>query len=231
MSVSYGVGAALTLDEFSLWLNLEPNAYWSRAGRLSIDAVILFGGILAVGAWGAPFFRAVQRMWGKRALLRQGPGPRQPRLFAARGCFVRVKCVDQGRVLRAVITRRLSFIEGVSSPVSCDHSSATTRKRFRLSKLARLPFTSRTISRRSATTRLSATSSARSLCLDAMLPRPLLQRRKVGRNQHRNELVPVAHQRGLRHQNALFLSLFSIGCGATSLPPEVFSSSFLRSVM
>ena len=43
MSVSYGVGAALTLDEFALWLNLEPDAYWTREGRLSIDAVILFG--------------------------------------------------------------------------------------------------------------------------------------------------------------------------------------------
>ena len=33
MSVSYGVGAALTLDEFAIWLNLEPDAYWSREGR------------------------------------------------------------------------------------------------------------------------------------------------------------------------------------------------------
>jgi hypothetical protein len=64
MSVSYGVGAALTLDEFALWLNLEPDAYWSSAGRLNIDAIILFGGVLAVGAWGAPFFRGLQRMWG-----------------------------------------------------------------------------------------------------------------------------------------------------------------------
>jgi len=74
MSVSYGVGAALTLDEFALWLNLEPDAYWSRAGRLNIDAVILFGSILAVGAWGAPFFRGLQRMWSKRSLLRPEPG-------------------------------------------------------------------------------------------------------------------------------------------------------------
>src|ERR1700756_2736262 len=43
MSVSYGVGAALTLDEFALWLNLEPDAYWTRQGRISIDAAILFG--------------------------------------------------------------------------------------------------------------------------------------------------------------------------------------------
>jgi hypothetical protein len=69
MSVSYGVGAALTLDEFALWLNLEPDAYWSRTGRLSIDAVILFGSLLAVGAWGAPFFRGLSRMWAKRGLF------------------------------------------------------------------------------------------------------------------------------------------------------------------
>ena len=69
MSVSYGVGAALTLDEFALWLNLEPDAYWSSAGRLNIDAIILFGGLLAVGAWGAPFFRGLQLMWSKRALV------------------------------------------------------------------------------------------------------------------------------------------------------------------
>jgi hypothetical protein len=71
MSVSYGVGAALTLDEFALWLNLEPDAYWSSAGRLNIDAIILFGGILAMGAWGAPFFRGLQIMWTKRMLLRR----------------------------------------------------------------------------------------------------------------------------------------------------------------
>ena len=69
MSVSYGVGAALTLDEFALWLNLDPDAYWSREGRVSIDAVIVFGSVLAVGAWGAPFFGGLQQMWSKRALI------------------------------------------------------------------------------------------------------------------------------------------------------------------
>jgi hypothetical protein len=71
MSVSYGVGAALTLDEFSLWLNLDPSDYWSRQGRISIDAVVIFGSILAVGAWGAPFFRGLQLMWSKGNVLRQ----------------------------------------------------------------------------------------------------------------------------------------------------------------
>ena len=32
MSVSYGVGAALTLDEFALWLNLEPDALLEPRG-------------------------------------------------------------------------------------------------------------------------------------------------------------------------------------------------------
>ncbi len=68
MAVGYGAGAALTLDEFALWLNLEPDAYWSSEGRLSIDAIILFGGLLAMGAWGAPFFSALQKL-GRMGLL------------------------------------------------------------------------------------------------------------------------------------------------------------------
>jgi hypothetical protein len=84
MAVSYGVGAALTLDEFALWLSLEPDAYWTRQGRLSIDAVIIFGGILAVGAWGAPFFRALQRMWGKRTTPRTGEGRLSSRIRRGR---------------------------------------------------------------------------------------------------------------------------------------------------
>jgi hypothetical protein len=54
-SILYGVGAALTLDEFALWLNLK-DVYWSPQGRESIDAVIIFGALLAAGAWGAPLF-------------------------------------------------------------------------------------------------------------------------------------------------------------------------------
>jgi hypothetical protein len=78
MSISYGVGAALTLDEFSLWLDLEPDAYWSRQGRLSIDAVIFFGSILCVGAWGAPFFRALHRIvTGQGLTSRESQPPRE----------------------------------------------------------------------------------------------------------------------------------------------------------
>lgn len=53
MSLLYGLGAALTLDEFALWLNLK-DVYFVREGRSSIDAVVLFGSLLAISAWGAP---------------------------------------------------------------------------------------------------------------------------------------------------------------------------------
>jgi hypothetical protein len=56
----YGMGAALTLDEFALWLRLD-DVYWEQAGRASIDAVAAFGGLVSAGLWGGPFLRAVSR--------------------------------------------------------------------------------------------------------------------------------------------------------------------------
>jgi hypothetical protein len=63
MSILYGVGAALTLDEFALWLNLR-DVYWSPEGRSSIDAIVLFGALLAAGSWGFPLF--TWRMKGRK---------------------------------------------------------------------------------------------------------------------------------------------------------------------
>ncbi len=50
----YGSGAALTLDEFALWLNLE-DVYWAKQGRESIDAVVLFGSLLSLSVLGKNF--------------------------------------------------------------------------------------------------------------------------------------------------------------------------------
>jgi len=55
-AIAFGIGAALTLDEFALWLNLS-DVYWERQGRESIDAVLIFAGLLSAGVWGWPFFR------------------------------------------------------------------------------------------------------------------------------------------------------------------------------
>jgi hypothetical protein len=54
-AAAYGSGAALTLDEFALWLNLE-DVYWAKQGRESIDAVVLFGSLLSLSMLGKGFF-------------------------------------------------------------------------------------------------------------------------------------------------------------------------------
>jgi hypothetical protein len=68
-SMLYGVAAALTLDEFALWLNLK-DVYWQRQGRESYEAMALFGGLLAIGVLGAPFFQGMfadlGRLFGRR---------------------------------------------------------------------------------------------------------------------------------------------------------------------
>jgi hypothetical protein len=50
-ATTYGVAAALTLDEFALWLDLHDD-YWDQQGRKSIDAVAIFGGLLGMGVAG-----------------------------------------------------------------------------------------------------------------------------------------------------------------------------------
>jgi hypothetical protein len=45
----YGICAALTLDEFALWMDLSDD-YWTPAGRKSIDAVVMFGGLTSIVA-------------------------------------------------------------------------------------------------------------------------------------------------------------------------------------
>ena len=57
---AYGAGAALTLDEFALWLNLEDD-YWTAQGRESIDAVVLFGSLLSLSVLGKGFLTELVR--------------------------------------------------------------------------------------------------------------------------------------------------------------------------
>lgn len=62
LATLYGVGAALTLDEFALWLRLRDD-YWARDGRESVDAGVLAGALFVVAALGRPFTGAVLREW------------------------------------------------------------------------------------------------------------------------------------------------------------------------
>jgi hypothetical protein len=74
-AIAYGVGAALTLDEFALWLNLR-DVYWEAQGRQSVDAIIIFGALLTAGIGGGPFLHAVaQELFrrGQHKKFRHGP--------------------------------------------------------------------------------------------------------------------------------------------------------------
>jgi hypothetical protein len=61
----YGGAAALTLDEFALWLNLEDD-YWTKQGRESIDAVVLFGALLSAGTSGRHLIKHLLRELTRR---------------------------------------------------------------------------------------------------------------------------------------------------------------------
>lgn len=47
LAVLFGIGAALALDEFALWLHVE-DVYWTEEGKKSIDAVLL-ASVVALG--------------------------------------------------------------------------------------------------------------------------------------------------------------------------------------
>lgn len=63
-AATFGVASALTLDEFALWLDLQ-DVYWAKQGRRSVDAAMLFGGVLSIGLWGRPVFSALIRELSK----------------------------------------------------------------------------------------------------------------------------------------------------------------------
>lgn len=75
LALLFGVGVALTLDEFALILNLQ-DVYWRKEGRLSVDAVIIVvtaASLFVVGidpfadleqpGLGGDFFRAVVALY------------------------------------------------------------------------------------------------------------------------------------------------------------------------
>ena len=61
LAAAFGIGMALTLDEFALWFNLADD-YWTPQGRESIKAVMIATGILALGVVGFPFWIDVFRI-------------------------------------------------------------------------------------------------------------------------------------------------------------------------
>jgi hypothetical protein len=80
LALLYGASAALTLDEFALWLDLE-DVYWAKQGRVSVDAVVISGALMAAGGTARHLLLALahdglvagRRAWAR---LRGDPPPR-----------------------------------------------------------------------------------------------------------------------------------------------------------
>ena len=59
IAIVYGVGLALTFDEFGMWLHLG-GAYWQRA---SFDAIVVIGSLLGLLAYAPSVARFRTRQW------------------------------------------------------------------------------------------------------------------------------------------------------------------------
>ena len=67
-AVMFDIGAALTLDEFALWLHLK-DVYWAREGRQSVDAVVIAATLVTLSILGWPFWLDLGRAFGRFAGL------------------------------------------------------------------------------------------------------------------------------------------------------------------
>lgn len=70
VSILYGMGAALTLDEFTMWLTVRDSD-WSLQSRASMNAVLVFAVLLAAGAWGAPLWTRRARQQHRKRIINE----------------------------------------------------------------------------------------------------------------------------------------------------------------
>ena len=64
VAILFGIGAALTLDEFALWIHLK-DVYWQEEGRRSVDVVVVCATIAILFVLGFGFWRAVAHIIGR----------------------------------------------------------------------------------------------------------------------------------------------------------------------
>ncbi len=87
LALLFGASAALTIDEFALWLNLQ-DVYWAKQGRESVDAAIVSGGAAVLASTGRGLFRAMAH--DTALLLRDATGRRRragaPSQLLSDGC-------------------------------------------------------------------------------------------------------------------------------------------------
>jgi hypothetical protein len=65
-AVAYGIGLALTFDEFGMWVRLDGSTYWQRA---SMDAVGVLAALLGLFSYAPNLKRFRPHHWWSAALL------------------------------------------------------------------------------------------------------------------------------------------------------------------
>ncbi|HSI80950.1 MAG TPA: hypothetical protein VK919_09895 [Solirubrobacterales bacterium] len=126
--IVFGIGAALTLDEFALWLHLD-DVYWSEKGRQSVDAVIVFAivtGFMLIGGYPIVIGGGESLLENIELVLLQVPG------WAL--CVI---CFMKGKLMWGVLGIYLSPLALIGAIRLAKPGSAWARRRYDGAKLAR----------------------------------------------------------------------------------------------
>jgi hypothetical protein len=128
LAALFGTGAALTLDEFALWFNLD-DVYWIKTGRKSIDA------ILVAGALGA-----VLLLQASPVGTASGHGPLAIALYLATVAFnlaLAGICIIKDKLATGLIGIAVPVLALVGAIRLAKPSSVWARRRYTGAKLAR----------------------------------------------------------------------------------------------
>jgi hypothetical protein len=104
----FGVGVALTVDEFALWLHLE-DVYWTSEGRKSVDAMFCVLAVTGALIGGASFLtgRVGTAAWWSSVS------------FIVISLLLRVICLLKGKVTTGVVGMVISIVAlGLAKPGS-----------------------------------------------------------------------------------------------------------------
>jgi hypothetical protein len=129
VAIVFGIGAALTLDEFALWLHLD-DVYWSERGRQSIDAVIVFAivsGFMVLGAYPISFDDSGPGLAGVVSLV----------ISLAIGWTFVIVCFLKGKLIWGVLGLYIPPVAMVTACRLARPDSWWARKRYDETKLER----------------------------------------------------------------------------------------------
>ena len=128
LAALFGAGAALTLDEFALWFDLD-DVYWHESGRKSIDAIL------------------VATALGVALLVQASPaGPASSHAAAAIGSYLftvaidlalSIICIIKGKLATGVIGAVVPVFALVGAVRLAKPSSPWARRRYAGAKLSR----------------------------------------------------------------------------------------------